>query len=64
MKLETFIEQRNRKLGVVSNKEAWAIPNAYEEFAEKLYKHDWALTLYNVHSINYKRIGKKVLNEC
>jgi hypothetical protein len=24
MKLETFIEQRNRKLGVVSNKEAWA----------------------------------------
>jgi hypothetical protein len=45
MKLETFIEQRNRKLGVVSNKEACAIPNAYEEFSEKLYKHDWAVTL-------------------
>ena len=45
MKLQTFAEQRNRKLGVVSNKEAWAIPNAYEEFAIKLGKHDWAVTL-------------------
>ena len=45
MKLQTFAELRNRKLGVVSNKEARAIPNAYEEYAEELYKHDWALTL-------------------
>ncbi len=45
MKLETFAEHRNRKLGVVSNKEARAIPNAYEEFAITLAKHDWAVTL-------------------
>ncbi len=46
MKLETFLEQRNRKLGVVSFKEGWPIPNAYEEFAEKLYKHYWARSLF------------------